>query len=208
MCDKNTTPATISTPADAPAPGQSSRPTGDEAETRDSSWIERMHLAAVLLTSEIPDFWSDQPRVWFIRVGAILAPQKMSVDSKFNIVVSKLGKKVIQQVTDVLINPPAQARYDTLKKRLLHICEESENRQLQKVISEMELGEQKPSQLLRRMRDLARRKIPDDTLRILWQGHHSTVTPPLRNRLKKWFTFFGGLRGKCFCAAQKKKTIK
>ncbi|XP_047543247.1 uncharacterized protein LOC125075582 [Vanessa atalanta] len=35
----------------------------------------------------------------------------------------------------------------------------------------MELGEQKPSQLLRRMRDLARDKIPDDTLRILWQGH-------------------------------------
>nr|XP_037870021.1 uncharacterized protein LOC110385715 isoform X4 [Bombyx mori] len=35
----------------------------------------------------------------------------------------------------------------------------------------MELGDQKPSQLLRRMRDLARDKIPDDTLRVLWQGH-------------------------------------
>ncbi|XP_045499141.1 uncharacterized protein LOC123696816 [Colias croceus] len=35
----------------------------------------------------------------------------------------------------------------------------------------MELGEQKPSQLLRRMKELAKDKIPDDTLRILWQGH-------------------------------------
>ncbi|KAL4718012.1 hypothetical protein ACJJTC_012837 [Scirpophaga incertulas] len=35
----------------------------------------------------------------------------------------------------------------------------------------MELGDQKPSQLLRRMRDLARGKIPDHTLRILWQNH-------------------------------------
>ncbi|KAL4704145.1 hypothetical protein ACJJTC_012961 [Scirpophaga incertulas] len=35
----------------------------------------------------------------------------------------------------------------------------------------MDLGEQKPSQLLRRMRVLARDKISDDTLRVLWQGH-------------------------------------
>jgi hypothetical protein len=35
----------------------------------------------------------------------------------------------------------------------------------------MELGEQKPSHLLRRMRDLARGKVPDQTLCILWQNH-------------------------------------
>ncbi|XP_045450494.1 uncharacterized protein LOC123659292 [Melitaea cinxia] len=35
----------------------------------------------------------------------------------------------------------------------------------------MELGDQRPSQLLRRMRDLARGKIPDETLLIMWQSH-------------------------------------
>ncbi|KAJ8710659.1 hypothetical protein PYW08_009174 [Mythimna loreyi] len=35
----------------------------------------------------------------------------------------------------------------------------------------MVLGDQKPSQLLRRMRELAKEKIPDDTLKMLWQGH-------------------------------------
>lgn len=38
----------------------------------------------------------------------------------------------------------------------------------------MELGDQRPSQLLRRMRDLARDKIPDETFRIMWQGHLSS----------------------------------
>ncbi|XP_049886913.1 uncharacterized protein LOC126381472 [Pectinophora gossypiella] len=35
----------------------------------------------------------------------------------------------------------------------------------------MELGDQRPSQLLRRMRELARDKVPDDTLKLLWQPH-------------------------------------
>lgn len=128
-------------------------------------------LAAITLTSKIPDFWTDQPRVWFIRTEAMLAPQKLSDDAKYDIVVSKLSKEAIQQVTDILIEPPASKRFDALKTRLLRIYEESKNRQLQKLISEMELGDQKPSQLLRRMRELAKDKIPDDTLRILWQGH-------------------------------------
>lgn len=128
-------------------------------------------LAAITLTSKIPDFWTDQPRVWFIRTEAMLAPQKLSDEARYDIIVSKLGKDAIQQVTDLLIEPPPTKKYEALKARLLKIYEESKNRQLQKLISEMELGEQKPSQLLRRMKELAKDKIPDDTLRILWQGH-------------------------------------
>ncbi|XP_045530701.1 uncharacterized protein LOC123718332 [Pieris brassicae] len=129
-------------------------------------------IAAVTsVTSRIPDFWTDQPRVWFVRAESVLLPQKMGDDTKFNIVVSKLGKDVIQQITDILFSPPEQDKYGALKKKLLDIFEESETRQLQKLISEMDLGEQKPSQLLRRMKDLAREKLPDDTLRILWQTH-------------------------------------
>lgn len=128
-------------------------------------------LAAITLTSKIPDFWTDQPRVWFIRTEAMLAPQKLSDDARFDIVVSKLGREALTQVTDILVEPPATKKFDALKARLLTIYEESKNRQLQKLISEMELGDQKPSQLLRRMRELAKDKIPDDTLRILWQGH-------------------------------------
>lgn len=78
------------------------------------------------------------------------------------------------QVTDILTQPPEANKYTALKDRLLAIYEETANRQVQKLISEMELGDQKPSQLLRRMQTLARDKVPDETLRMLWQSHLPT----------------------------------
>lgn len=128
-------------------------------------------VAVVSVTSRIPEFWCDQPRLWYVQCEAILAPQKLCDEARYNLVVTKLGKDVVQQVSDILLKPPDEKKFDTLKERLLKIYEESEMRQFQKLLSEMELGDQKPSQLLRRMRDLARDKMPDETLRIMWQGH-------------------------------------
>lgn len=127
-------------------------------------------LASITVSSRIPDFWIHQPRVWFIRVEATLAPQKLGDASKFDLVVSKLGNDVVAQISDFLVNPPETNKYEALKKKLLVIYEETKNRQIEKLISEMELGDQKPSQLLRKMKELARDKIPDDTLRVLWQN--------------------------------------
>ncbi|XP_052741510.1 uncharacterized protein LOC128198752 [Bicyclus anynana] len=95
---------------------------------------------------------------------------KLGDAAKYNLVVAKLGKDVIQQVTDILIAPPEEQRYDKLKEKLLAIYEESENRQIQKLMGEMELGDQRPSHLLRKMQDLARNKINDETLSVLWQN--------------------------------------
>ncbi|CAH2036803.1 unnamed protein product, partial [Iphiclides podalirius] len=74
----------------------------------------------------------------------------------------------IVKVSDLLLMPPEERRYEALKERLLQVFEESETRQFQKLLGEMELGSQKPSQLLRH---LARSKIPDPTLQIMWNSH-------------------------------------
>lgn len=141
------------------------------SENRTPSASTASELATVTVSSRIPEFWCDQARLWFVQCEAILTPQKLSDEAKFNLVVTKLGKDVIQQVSDILLQQPLTKKYDTLKSRLLAVYEESENRQLQKLLSEIDLGDEKPSQLLRRMRDLARGKIPDETLSIMWQSH-------------------------------------
>ncbi|XP_047543327.1 uncharacterized protein LOC125075662 [Vanessa atalanta] len=128
-------------------------------------------LASITVSSRIPEFWCDKPRLWFVQTDAILGPQKLSDEAKYNLVVAKLGKEVIQQVSDILLKPPETKKFEALKSRLLQVYEESEIRQFQKLLSEMELGDQKPSQLLRKMKELARDKIPDETLSIMWQGH-------------------------------------
>ncbi|KAL4718548.1 hypothetical protein ACJJTC_006432 [Scirpophaga incertulas] len=79
------------------------------------------------------------------------------------------------QVTDILIKPPENDKYKAQKERLLTLFEESASWQVQKLIGEMELGHQRPSQLLRRMRNLAQEKVPDDTLKVLWQSHLPTT---------------------------------
>lgn len=132
--------------------------------------VEDTGLAAISLSSRVPEFWTDQPRAWFIQLEATLAPQKLGDHAKYDLTVSKLSKEVILQITDILVSPPEEGKYIALKSRLLSIFEESQNRQIQKLIGEMELGDQRPSQLLRRMRDLARNKINDDTLMVLWQN--------------------------------------
>lgn len=133
--------------------------------------VQPTEISAVSVSSRLPEFWCDQPRLWFIQCEAVLTPQKISDEAKFNLVVTKLGKDVIKQVSDILLKPPESRKYEALKTRLLAVYEESENRQLQKLLSEIDLGDQKPSQLLRHMRDLAREKIPDDTLGMMWQSH-------------------------------------
>ncbi|XP_063358758.1 uncharacterized protein LOC134648205 [Cydia amplana] len=128
-------------------------------------------LASITVSSRIPEFWTDMPRLWFLQFEAAVENQRLGDTAKQNLVVTKLSKHAIKQVSDLLLSPPQSERYETLKERLLKIYEESDTRQTQKLLGEMELGTQKPSQLLRNMRDLARGKILDQTLIIMWNGH-------------------------------------
>ena len=125
----------------------------------------------ISIRSRIPQFWRDKPRLWFAQFEAVTASQKLGDEAKFGLVVANLTKPEIEQISDLILAPPNTKRYEQIKERLVSIFEESEGKQLQTLLNDMELGDQRPSQLLRRMRDLARDKIPDTTLRMLWIGH-------------------------------------
>ncbi|KOB78510.1 Uncharacterized protein OBRU01_02253, partial [Operophtera brumata] len=128
-------------------------------------------IAGITLSMRIPPFWRDKPRLWFISFEAATSEMKKGQAQLAQLVIAKLEKQDIEQVADLLHNPPATEQYTTLKNRLISAYEESDSRQLQKLLSEIELGDQKPTQLLRRMRSLARDKVPDPTLRMMWTNH-------------------------------------
>lgn len=125
-------------------------------------------VAAITVTDKLPQFWTDSPRLWFAQFEAIIAPQKQGEDYKYNMVISKLPKEVVHQVSDILTNPPSENKYSTIKERLINCYEESEHRRFHRLLSEMDLGDQKPSQLLRKMKEAGCGKINDDTIRLLW----------------------------------------
>lgn len=128
-------------------------------------------IAAITVGEKIPTFWKDQPRLWFTQFESIVAPQKQGDDYKYHLVVAKLTKDEIQQISDLLSSPPEINKYDAIKDRLINTYEESEQRRFHKLLSGMDLGDEKPSQLLRRMKDLGRGKLNDDTIRLMWLRH-------------------------------------
>ncbi|XP_022821359.1 uncharacterized protein LOC111357982 [Spodoptera litura] len=133
--------------------------------------VAKTETAGISLTMRIPPFWRDRPRLWFISFEAATNDMKKGQAQLAQMVIAQLERQDIEQIMDLLYNPPETNQYDAIKERLISAYEESDSRQFQKLLSEMELGDQKPTQLLRRMRNLARDKVPDSTLRLMWTNH-------------------------------------
>lgn len=154
--------------------------TEENTGTQRASYAPSQEVGGISLSLRVPPFWRDRPRMWFISFEAATHDLKRSQAQLAQMVIAQLEKQDVEQIADLLYNPPNQQQYDILKERLISVYEESEGRQFQKLLQEMELGDQKPSQLLRRMRNLARDKVPDSTLRLMWMNH---LPPQVRSVL-------------------------
>lgn len=126
--------------------------------------------ATITLSARIPEFWRQMPRLWFHQFDAIVDPQKTGDVHKSQLLIAKLGRDELRDISDILENMPVTGKFETLKKRLISVYEQSETQQLNQLLNEVELGDQKPSQLLRRMRELGKNRVPDETLKVLWVG--------------------------------------
>jgi hypothetical protein len=125
-------------------------------------------MAAVTVASRIAPFWKDMPKLWFRQFESIMAPQKLSSEAKFDLVITKLNREELSAVAD-LLEDGAGREYAALKDRLISTYQESEDSQFNRLVREMELGEQRPSQLYRRMAEAARNAgVAESTLRKLW----------------------------------------
>ncbi|XP_047032027.1 uncharacterized protein LOC124643514 [Helicoverpa zea] len=132
---------------------------------------EPTELAVVSVQSRLLPFWREYPRMWFIQFEAVVEPQKTSDENKYRYVLGQLQPTDLQHVTDIVIKPPETKKYEAIKQRLLSVYEQSEVKNFKNLISGLELGNQKPSQLLRRMRELGGNMITEDGIKIEWMNH-------------------------------------
>ncbi len=72
-----------------------------------------------------------------------------SQETRFDYVIASLAPDVAHEVRDLLLKPPSNNPYDALKEALVQRTTLSERRSLQQLFNSEELGDRKPTQLLR-----------------------------------------------------------
>lgn len=125
--------------------------------------------AASLKDIKITTFWRARPKLWFVSLESEFAAFKIRADeAKYRVIVRHLDEQTMLAVADILEQPPGLNKYDTLKNALIERFSDSVEKQMRILLSEMELGDKKPSILFREMRALAGTNISDNLLRTLW----------------------------------------
>lgn len=126
-------------------------------------------------TVKIPPFWRSDPALWFAQVEAQFHTTNTRSDStKYFTVIAALDCTVLQQVSDLIAAPPAERKYESLKTQLIAAFSDSKEKQFRQLLTELELGDQRPTQLLRHMKTLADGQVNNDLLRTLWLQRRPT----------------------------------
>lgn len=118
---------------------------------------------------KVPPFWPERPEIWFAQIEAQFCVSGITSDlTKFNTLVASMESHIIAQVTDAILSPPPSDLYMNLKRRIMEQFGENEHTKMQKLLTGLDLGDRRPSQLLNELRNLANGRMNDDLLKSLW----------------------------------------
>ena len=129
----------------------------EEPTRREESIVTVCHEPTIgAISLKIPLFWVADPHIiWFAQVKAQFSTRGISSEkTKFEHIVASLAPEYAQEVRDLILSPPSTTPYTTLKTQLIQCTATSLQQRLQQLFCSEDLGDRKPTQLLRRMQQL------------------------------------------------------
>ena len=110
-----------------------------------------VHAAAV----KLPQFWSENPDLWFFQAEAQFELRGISVSrTKYFYLVAALSPDVAGRVTSLLEEVPTENPYEVLKSALCHAYKLTEYQRAEALANLPPLGDNRPSELLATFRRL------------------------------------------------------
>jgi hypothetical protein len=104
---------------------------------------------------KIPPFRPADPHIWFAQVEVQFCTRGISSEkTKFDHVVASLTPEYAQEIRDLILSPPTTTPYTTLKFQLIQRIAVSRQCRFQQLIHSEDLGDRRPTQLLRQMQQL------------------------------------------------------
>lgn len=110
--------------------------------------------AIATVSIKLPPFGPRTRRCGPPRWTPTLPPAESHHRKQFDYVIASLAPEVATEVQDLILKPPTANQYDVLKEQLIRRTAASEQRRLQQLLNTEDLGDRKPTQLLRRMKQL------------------------------------------------------
>jgi hypothetical protein len=118
---------------------------------------------------KVSAFNRDDPQLWFAQLESQFGLAGVNVDeTKHSYLVANLDPETLRCVRDKVLNPAANDKYQSLKNTLIERVGESAKNKINRLLSGIQLGDKKPSQLLREMQALSNDQITGDILQNLW----------------------------------------
>ncbi|GFV87770.1 transposon Tf2-11 polyprotein [Trichonephila clavipes] len=128
---------------------------------------ETVEVARIAL--RLPPFWKSNVRLWIAQCDhAFTFSGISSDDTKYSALVANLDAETLSYVLEIVLSPPNSDKYHTLSQRLITQFSDSETQKIKKLLTDLQLGDKKPSHLLRKMKELSNGQLQDDFLQSLW----------------------------------------
>lgn len=127
----------------------------EDNDNKTKSKVEANQRLTKPLEPKLSQFTKKYPEIWFAQAELQFEHYGCKSDTaKYIHVCKAIPESMYKDIGDILVNPPADDRYQTLKTALINRCSPSDEKRFEYLISKVDLGDNRPSEAYRTMKTM------------------------------------------------------